>query len=62
MPKLIQLVQSKTLLFATILAVLSAAQTLIPFLPMQYVGPVGLGVAVIVTVLRILTTVPLDQK
>ena len=64
MPTLIQLFKSKTVLFAIILAALSVAQGyvgLLPLTPMQQMY-VGIGISVIVTVLRIVTTQPLSDK
>jgi hypothetical protein len=64
MPTITQLLKSRTLWFAVILAALSVAQGyvgLLPLTPMQQMY-VGIGISVIVTVLRIVTTQPLSDK
>lgn len=56
--------KSKTLIFAMLLAALSAAQGFVvqlPLSPPQQAG-VGLVIAVAVAVLRVLTTTPLSDK
>jgi len=59
-----QLLKSKTVLFAIFLAALSVAQGYIGLLPLTPVNQmyVGIGISVIVTVLRIVTTQPLSAK
>ena len=62
--QLSQLLKSRTVWFAIILAALSVAQGyvgLLPLTPMQQMY-VGIGIGVIVTVLRIVTTQPLSDK
>ncbi len=61
---LIQLLKSKTVWFSIILAVLSVVQGYIGLLSL---GPteqmfVGVAIAVAVTLLRIITTQPINQK
>jgi hypothetical protein len=51
MTTIIQLLKSRTVLFARLLAVLSALR-----------GYVGLAISVIVTILRIVTTQPISEK
>ena len=56
--------RSRTILFAIILAVLSIVQgyvALLPITPVQQMF-VGCAIAVIITVLRIVTTMPLSDK
>jgi hypothetical protein len=64
MPSLIQLLKSRTVLFAILLAVLSIVQGYVGLLPLTPVGQmlVGCGIAVCITVLRIITTQPISQK
>lgn len=59
---MIQALKSRTVLFGLLLAVASAVQVFVPFLPPQYVGIVGAGVSAAVIVLRFLTTVPISEK
>ena len=64
MTTLIQLLKSRTVLFALLLAVLSVLQGyvgLLPLTPIQQMY-VGIAISVIVTVLRIVTTQPLNEK
>lgn len=64
MPNIIQLLKSRTVLFALLLAVLSVLQGyvgLLPLMPVQQMY-VGLAISVIVTILRIITTQPLSEK
>lgn len=61
---LLQLLKSKTVWFSIILAVLSILQGYVGLLPL---GPteqmmVGVGIAIAVTLLRIITTQPINQK
>ena len=61
---LLQLLKSKTVWFSMILAVLSILQGYVGLLPL---GPteqmmVGVGIAIAVTLLRIITTQPINQK
>jgi hypothetical protein len=56
--------KSKTVLFALLLAVLSIAQGyvfLLPITPIQQMF-VGMGIAIVVTLLRIVTTQPISAK
>ena len=64
MTTLIQLLKSRTVLFALLLAVLSVLQGyvgLLPLLPMQQMY-VGLAISVVITLLRIVTTQPIADK
>jgi len=60
--KLTQLLKSKTILFSLLLVIASIVQTLVPYLPVDYVGIAGTGVGITVMVLRFVTTLPLDMK
>jgi len=59
-----QVLKSKTIWFAIILAVLSVLQGYVGLLPLSQTGQmiVGIVIAVIVTVLRIITTQPISEK
>ena len=59
-----QLLKSKTVWFAIILAVLSILQGYVGLLPLSPTDQmfVGLGIAVVTTILRIVTTQPINQK
>jgi hypothetical protein len=60
----LQLLKSRTVLFAIALAVLSVLQAyvfLLPITPVQQMY-VGIGIAVAITLLRIVTTQPLSEK
>lgn len=59
-----KLLKSRTVLFALLLAVLSVLQGFIFHLPIPPVGQaiVGCVIAVIVTLLRIVTTQPISEK
>jgi hypothetical protein len=61
---ILQLLRSRTVLFALLLAVLSVLQGYIGLLPLPPVQQmyVGLAISVIVTVLRIVTTQPISEK
>jgi hypothetical protein len=61
---LLQLLKSRTVLFALLLAVLSILQGYVFLLhisPVQQMF-VGVGLSVIVTILRIITTQPINAK
>ena len=64
MTTLIQLLKSRTVLFAILLAALSVAQGYIGLLPLTQVQQmyVGIAISIIVTVLRIVTTQPISEK
>jgi hypothetical protein len=64
MTTILQLLRSRTVLFALLLAVLSVLQGYVGLLPLSPVEQmyVGIAISVIVTVLRIVTTVPISQK
>lgn len=64
MPTLIQIAKSKTVLFAILLSVLSVIQGYIGILPLTQVQQMyaGIGISVIVTILRIITTQPISDK
>lgn len=59
-----QLLKSKTVLFALLLAVLSILQGYVGLLPLPPIQQmyVGLAISVIVTVLRLVTTQPISEK
>ena len=59
-----QLLSSKTVLFAILLAVLSVAQGFVGLLPLTQIDQmyVGIGISVIVTILRLVTTQPISMK
>jgi hypothetical protein len=61
---LIQLLKSKTVLFALLLAVLSILQGYVGLLPLSPVEQmyVGIAISVAVTLLRIVTTQPISEK
>jgi hypothetical protein len=61
---ILQLLKSRTVLFALLLAVLSVLQGYVGLLPLSPVEQmyVRIAISVIVTVLRIVTTVPISQK
>ena len=61
---LLQLIKSKTVIFAIILAALSVVQGYVGLLPLTPVQQmyVGIAISVIVTVLRIVTTQPISAK
>jgi len=61
---LFQLLKSRTVLFALLLAVLSVLQGyvgLLPFSPVEQMF-IGIAISVSITLLRIITTVPISQK
>jgi hypothetical protein len=59
-----QLLKSKTVWFAIILAVLSVVQGYVFLLPLSPTGQMvaGIVIAVIVTILRLITTQPIEEK
>lgn len=59
-----QLLKSRTVLFAILLAVLSVVQGYIGLLPLTPIEQmlIGIAISVIVTVLRIVTTQPINEK
>ena len=59
---MIQALKSRTILFGLLLALASAIQAFVPFLPPQYIDLVGAGVSAAIIVLRFLTTVPVAEK
>ena len=61
---LIQLLKSKTVLFALLLAVLSILQGYVGLLPLSPVEQmyVGIAISIAVTLLRIVTTQPISEK
>ena len=64
MPTIINLLKSRTVLFAILLAVLSIVQgyvALLPIAPVQQMY-VGIAIAVAITLLRIVTTQPISDK
>lgn len=64
MTTITQLLKSRTVLFAILLAVLSVIQGYIGILPLTQVQQMyaGVGISVIVTILRIITTQPISDK
>jgi ABC-type branched-subunit amino acid transport system permease subunit len=64
MQTLLQLFKSRTVLFAILLAILSIVQGYVGLLPLSQVGQmfVGIGISVVVTLLRIVTTQPISEK
>ena len=60
----LQLLKSKTVWFSITLAVLSILQGYVGLLPLDATGQmlVGVAIAVAVTLLRIITTQPINQK
>lgn len=61
---MLQLLKSKTVLFALLLAVLSVLQGYVGLLPLAPKDQmlVGIAISVIVTVLRLVTTQPIAEK
>jgi hypothetical protein len=59
-----QLLKSRTVWFAILLAVLSIVQGYVGLLPLTPIGQmfVGCGIAVAITILRIITTTPISEK
>lgn len=59
-----QLLKSRTVIFALLLAVLSIVQGYVALLPITPVGQmiVGCVIAVAITLLRIITTTPISDK
>ena len=64
MTTITQLLKSRTVLFALLLAVLSVFQGYVGLLPLPPIQQmyVGLAISVIVTILRIVTTQPISEK
>ena len=64
MTTITQLLKSRTVLFSILLAVLSVIQGYIGILPLTQVQQMyaGVGISVIVTILRIITTQPISDK
>lgn len=58
------ILRSRTVLFAILLAVLSILQGYVGLLPLTQVGQmvVGVVIAVAITILRIITTQPISEK
>jgi len=61
---IVQLLKSKTVLFALLLAVLSILQGYVGLLPLSPMSQmyVGIGISVVVTLLRIVTTQSISEK
>ena len=61
---ILQLLKSRTVIFAVLLAVLSIVQGYVGLLPLTPIGQmfVGCGIAVCITILRIITTTPISEK
>jgi len=64
MTLLIQLLKSRTVLFAILLAVLSVLQGYVGLLPLSPVEQmfIGIAISVAITLLRIITTQPISEK
>ena len=64
MTTILQLLKSRTVLFALLLAVLSVLQGYVGLLPLPPVQQmyVGLAISVIVTLLRLVTPQPISEK
>ena len=64
MTHLPQLLKSRTVWFALLLAVLSVIQGYVGLLPLTPVQQmyVGIAISVVITVLRIVTTQPISEK
>ena len=60
------ILKSKTMLFALVLAILGVLQASMevftPYLTPQASGLVGVAIGLAVAILRVLTTLPLDKK
>ena len=61
---ILQLLKSRTVIFAILLAVLSIVQGYVGLLPLTPISQmfVGCGIAVCITILRIITTTPISEK
>ena len=61
---ILQLLKSRTVIFAILLAILSIVQGYVGLLPLTPVGQmiVGCLIAVCITILRIITTTPISEK
>ena len=61
---ILQLLKSRTVIFALLLAVLSIVQGYVGLLPLTPFGQmfVGCAIAVCITLLRIVTTTPISDK
>jgi uncharacterized membrane protein len=61
---ILQLLKSRTVIFALLLAVLSIVQGYVALLPITPFGQmlVGCAIAVCITLLRIITTTPIAEK
>ena len=61
---LLQLLKSRTVLFALFLSVLSILQGYVNLLPLSPIDQmyVGIAISVVVTLLRIVTTQPISEK
>ena len=64
MNTILQLLKSRTVIFAILLAVLSIVQGYVALLPIPPVQQmyVGIAIAVCITLLRIITTQPISEK
>ena len=61
---ILQLLKSRTVIFAILLAILSIVQGYVALLPITPFGQmiVGCAIAVCITLLRIITTTPITEK
>lgn len=64
MNTLIQMLKSRTVIFALVLALLSVLQAYVFLLPITPINQmfVGLAISVVVTILRLVTTTPVSAK
>lgn len=64
MTTILQLLRSRTVIFALLLAVLSVVQGYIGLLPLTQLEQmyVGIAISVVITILRIITTQPIAAK
>ena len=64
MDLIVKALKSRTVQFAIVLAVLSVLQGYIGLLPLDQYGQmvVGIVLSIAITVLRFITTMPIDQK
>ena len=61
---ILSMLKSRTVLFAIVVAVLSVLQGFVGLLPISPIGQmlIGLAIAVMVVILRFITTTPIGEK
>ena len=61
---ILSMLKSRTVLFAIVVAVLSVLQGFVGLLPISHIGQmlIGLTIAVMVVILRFITTTPIGEK